>query len=509
MESGRPLKNYCISIVRINIEQGSTLAQTDDKNIKMGKRERLLIRSKNAAAYTAFLWELVLVVVIVLMQPSMDCTQMATLSIVQELFNIGFLNAFAAVPLISIPTVFSLFSLIFHAGQLIKMGYGIPGEVPLPFQLYGESVHLQKAFLFYLLSQMLLTVGIYLVEKKGRQKNESTKKLLPENVLWCGEVLMVIGALPRIFIDFRALAASRSGGYEGVYLLYTPQALQTLAFFFDAGLLFLLFGCNDKRKRSLLFLAVLLYKGLMMSTGSRQEKIGFLLVWLYLYYFVLQKINYKKLAGLIVLCVVGLMFVMAIGSVRSSSGAGVAGIVHAMFSSRATYMLGNILGEFGAAIDTIIIAVKYAPDTINYGLGTTYIAGLLSVIPGLISKFPVLAESTSFLGKLPQDVVYALGGSYLGEFYYNFAWLGSVLCIPLGALLAATQDCITSEKTGTSEKCWYAALTTLLLLFVRGYFTDMIQKLVWLVLAVIFLRLWETERINATYRMRERSRRAE
>ena len=246
-----------------------------------------------------------------------------------------------------------------------------------------------------------------------------------------------------------------------------------------------------------------------MSTGSRQEKIGFLLVWLYLYYFVLQKINYKKLAGLIVLCVVGLMFVMAIGSVRSSSGAGVAGIVHAMFSSRATYMLGNILGEFGAAIDTIIIAVKYAPDTINYGLGTTYIAGLLSVIPGLISKFPVLAESTSFLGKLPQDVVYALGGSYLGEFYYNFAWLGSVLCIPLGALLAATQDCITSEKTGTSEKCWYAALTTLLLLFVRGYFTDMIQKLVWLFLALIFLRLWETERINATYRMRERSRRAE
>lgn len=84
------------------------------------------------------------------------------------------------------------------------------------------------------------------------------------------------------------------------------------------------------------------------------------------------------------------MFVMAIGSVRSSSGAGVAGIVHAMFSSRATYMLGNILGEFGAAIDTIIIAVKYAPDTINYGLGTTYIAGLLSVIPGLINKFPVL-----------------------------------------------------------------------------------------------------------------------
>ena len=152
----------------------------------MGKRERLLIRSKNAAAYTAFLWELVLVVVIVLMQPSMDCTQMATLSIVQELFNIGFLNAFAAVPLISIPTVFSLFSLIFHAGQLIKMGYGIPGEVPLPFQLYGESVHLQKAFLFYLLSQMLLTVGIYLVEKKGRQKNESIKKLLPENVFWCG-----------------------------------------------------------------------------------------------------------------------------------------------------------------------------------------------------------------------------------------------------------------------------------------------------------------------------------
>lgn len=114
----------------------------------MGKRERLLIRSKNAAAYTAFLWELVLVVVIVLMQPSMDCTQMATLSIVQELFNIGFLNAFAAVPLISIPTVFSLFSLIFHAGQLIKMGYGIPAKCRSHFSFTAKVSICRKPFCF-------------------------------------------------------------------------------------------------------------------------------------------------------------------------------------------------------------------------------------------------------------------------------------------------------------------------------------------------------------------------
>lgn len=474
----------------------------------MSKREKFGIRSWTAVGHMLFLWETLLIVLVLLHHMSMSLWQMALAAIVQALVNIIILDRVVGNPLVSIPNMFMLFSLLFHAGQIIKEGLNIPGEVPLPFELYGDNEQVQQAFQFYMLSQLLLTVGIYLAGKVFKVEEKSRKELFPDNVLWCGKVLLAIGVLPRLFIDLRALWAARSAGYMGVYSLYTPQIVGTLAFFFDAAMLFLLFGLTDK-KRKILFIAVLLYKCIMMSAGSRQEKVGFLLVWLFLYYFVLQKINYKKMVGLLVFCVVGIMFIMAIGSVRATNSAGLAGAIRAMFSGKMANMIGNVLGEFGAALDTIIIAIHYAPEEISYGLGRTYIAGAMSVIPALVSKIPTLADTTSFTSQLSQDIVFSLGGSYLGELYYNFSWLGCLFCIPLGGLLAVIHGHITSAKNSTADKCWYAAMTTVLLLYVRGYFTDMVQQLVWLFLALIFLRLWETERINATYRMRERSRGAE
>lgn len=378
----------------------------------MSKREKFGIRSWTAVGHMLFLWETLLIVLVLLHHMSMSLRQMALAAIVQAVVNIIILDRVVGNPLVSIPNMFMLFSLLFHAGQIIKEGLNIPGEVPLPFELYGDNEQVQQAFQFYMLSQLLLTVGIYLAGKVFKVEEKPRKELFPDNALWCGKVLLAIGVLPRLFIDLRALWAARSAGYMGVYSLYTPQIVGTLAFFFDAAMLFLLFGLTDKKRR-ILFIAVLLYKCIMMSAGSRQEKVGFLLVWLFLYYFVLQKINYKKMVGLLVFCVVGIMFIMAIGSVRATNSAGLAGAIRAMFSGKMANMIGNVLGEFGAALDTIIIAIHYAPEEISYGLGRTYIAGAMSVIPALVSKIPTLADTTSFTSQLSQDIVFSLGDPIL------------------------------------------------------------------------------------------------
>ena len=139
--------------------------------IYMSKRERFGIRSWTAVGHMLFLWETLLIAFVLLHHMSMSLQQMALAAIVQAVVNIIILDRVVGNPLVSIPNMFMLFSLLFHAGQIIKEGLNIPGEVPLPFELYGDNEQVQQAFQFYMLSQLLLTVGIYLAGKVFKVEN--------------------------------------------------------------------------------------------------------------------------------------------------------------------------------------------------------------------------------------------------------------------------------------------------------------------------------------------------
>ena len=85
-----------------------------------------------------------------------------------------------------------------------------------------------------------------------------------------------------------------------------------------------------------------------------------------------------------------------------------------------------------------------------------------------------------FVSQLPKSVTFALGGSFLGELYYNFSWFGVLGSIAIGAFMMRLHDGITDKReNATMYKAWCSILTTSMVLFVRGYFTDMMQKLVW------------------------------
>ena len=69
----------------------------------------------------------------------------------------------------------------------------------------------------------------------------------------------------------------------------------------------------------------------------------------------------------------------------------------------------------------------------------------------------------------------------LGEFFYNFGWFGVAGSFLVGALLAWCQSCLNEVKDGKRIVfVWASAvLAVYLLLFIRGYFTDAIMKLVY------------------------------
>ena len=427
-------------------------------------------------------------ILILLFEIQWNYEQMSILALTQTLLDITILKV-CGLPVVSVPNMFGVFSLLFHCGQIIKKGFDIKGPVPLPFENYATTSTIQSAFSFYLFSQTVYYIGLLV----GLHSHESSildvKYKNPEedvDALVYGKVLLLLGWIPRLYIDMVSLIGARNSGYAGVYSLYIPGLIQSMAFFFDAGLIFVLFGC--KKRSDIVFFVVLVYKCLMMTTGSRQDKVVFLLIWVYVFFFIINRITFTKILVLAGACIVGFAFISAVGAARGGDSTGIRETLNVMRDGKLSNMLGGSLGEFGGSFVTLEVAIRYTPSRMAYGYGRSYLAGALSIIPLLVKQIPVLAKAGYFLSQLPDDLTFAFGGSYLGELYYNFSWVGIVGSYVVGSTNITLHNSLMSKKNIT-RKCLDVIVATAMILFVRGYFADIAQKLAWTYFIVYIVRL--------------------
>lgn len=440
-----------------------------------------LIKKRKFGLFLLGIVQLIVLSVIAVMQLNLSYYTISLLAIVQCVVNIILLKIVCNLPVICIPNMFSVFSLFFHCGQIIKEGLNVQGTVPLPFQYYADESVIQKACLFYLMSQATYFIGLAstpdantsCIPEKWNRRNEVDTKIY-------GKSLMIVGVIPRLYIDISSFLGALSQGYRGVYSLYFPQMVQSIAFFFDAGIILYLFGLKEKKKMRATLFVVLLYKCLMMTTGARQEKVAYLIVLLYLYFFVCNTVTVGKIAIVLVGCIAGFIFISAIGTVRTGSRSGIHDVLELVQSGQMSNIFGSALGEFGSAFDTLEVAVKYTPEYITYGYGNSYLAGLISIFPLVVKQIPFLDKATIFVHQLPSGIYFALGGSYLGELYYNFSWVGLFGSAVIGRFMGKLNSGIAlSTQQNTLYGAWCAIISTAMIMFVRGYFTDMMQKLVW------------------------------
>lgn len=380
----------------------------------------------------------------------------------------------------SLESFFIILMFIFHCGQLIKVGFSIKGDIPFDFRNYGNEQTTIQSLFFYLFSQSAVFLGmIWSCEKNINANVRGGIKIdVPKTAL----LLILIGFLPRIYIDFTQFFASLSEGYSGVYSLYIPQPVHTVAFFCDIGLILALLN-KHKNYTFFLFYSVLLYKILMMTTGARQEKIAFLIVWIFIYFFVNQNFKIKNIVIPVLLFGVLIFTTYIIGETRNniSSAKEVASIFNL------EKMIGDFLGEFGSALCTLEVPIERTGEIVDFGLGKSYIAGFFSIIPLLVSRIGNLSGETIFLSKFAGTRF--LGGSFLGEAFYNFGWFGLFVPFLVGFLFKRCVDIVRNKALANTLKYILSIIIIIcLILFIRGYFTDFIQKIVWVWAFVLITR---------------------
>lgn len=412
---------------------------------------------------------------------SNECTYltMTIISIVQLLINIWCVAKFTRNSSFSFATIFLFLSWLFHCGQMVKIGFNIPGFVPLDVTKYANAFEIVQSFRFYYLTQLMVSVGIIMY---CHSSNENIEDDSYHHAFYASKTcrwLCIIGIVPRIYIDLIILINGFSSGYAGVYNLVIPQIVQTLAFFFDAGVIVALMDKSEGKKHTFLFWAILVYKCITMLTGARQERVVFLIIWILLYYFVLNDIKIRNIITLSIIALAGVLLINAIGNVRTSNGVSFAAIINNLSPNSDNSVIGDMLGEFGSALTTLASTIRNVPNQVDYGFGDSYLAGVLSIIPTLANRLG-LGNAAAYVSKL-QGATY-FGGSYMGELYYNFSWFGIIGGIIIGRVVMSAQthiyECKNRELTRRSV---FAAIVMIsMYLFVRGYFTDMVQRLVWI-----------------------------
>lgn len=409
-------------------------------------------------------------------------TTMAYISIFQLVLNLLYLIYMYKNNSIYV-CIFIIISWVFHCGQILIKGFNVNVDIIFDFEKYVTQDAAFKSFCFYYISQIVLMFGIIISNIIYKKK----KKKVLENVKYkqISLILLLIGIGPRLYIDFSQLINGLSQGYSGVYSLIIPQPIQTFAFFFDASMIFYLFTIEDKKKKYI-FIFVIIYKSLMMMTGARQEKLVFLLMWVIIYYFFIRKINIFSAIKLIIIGYIGISFIYSIGNLRAANSIDLFDVIKNTFIPNSK-IIGELLGEFGSAFDTLAVTIYKTPQIVEYGFGKSYIAGILSIIPKLVSIFPTLSNKVIYI-RLYKGTTF-FGGSYLGEIYYNFGSYGYFLLIILGYILGKIQANFISDKQKgyDIDKILSVIIGIYLILFIRGYFTDFVQKIVWLYIVIAII----------------------
>ena len=147
---------------------------------------------------------------------------------------------------------------------------------------------------------------------------------------------------------------------------------------------------------------------------------------------------------------------------------------------------------------TLAAALETFPSE-GVGRGTIYFTSWLQVVPNIGGIIDGLIVEIDFVRLIPSKYQFWLGGSFLGELYYNFGAKGIPLFFVLGYALAYMSKKLDFDIL--NQKINYSTIAILLLIspcfiWVRGTFSYIPRTLVWFFVLIFVLKMVFAERGN-------------
>ena len=173
-----------------------------------------------------------------------------------------------------------------------------------------------------------------------------------------------------------------------------------------------------------------IYLVVILATGKRggAVKIGFTLIFLYIY-MIKERIPYFHI---LTIGLLGMLAMSLIGLLRYGSSMSVNDALYYLYTFQS---ISPITVELAGSVNTLHVAIDNVPNKIPYNYGTSFFPGFSVLIPGFSRllaltpfKFPNSEEIITLLyfgGAIP-DWGWGLGSSAVADAYISFGLLGVI-----------------------------------------------------------------------------------
>ena len=331
----------------------------------------------------------------------------------------------------SLPTVFVFFTYVFHCTQFLFNIF--VEEYDKYFDIIGLTGNKTSVEIltFSIVALLFLTYGFVLA---GNSKMKKVSAIKADNYDYgkCGKTLLLLCIMPRIVIDITYYLV----GYENSDVVDIPGFVRIWAEGFYVGVALMLIGYKNRPSYcKKIFILATVYVLFTMLSGRRQIALTYwimlaLIYFRYVYtstkkYTLTTKLLYAFLAFL------GIVFIATIGDTRNHANS-----FGEVFSSNMSLMvIADQIGEFGGTGISLGYAIESFPSYHEFNYGLTYLESFVMLLPNIGGWLDEVNKGTDFIYMLPSDSQLALGGSYLGELYYNFGTYGKYFTIIIRYLL--------------------------------------------------------------------------
>uniref|UniRef100_I5AQ99 O-antigen polysaccharide polymerase Wzy n=1 Tax=Eubacterium cellulosolvens (strain ATCC 43171 / JCM 9499 / 6) TaxID=633697 RepID=I5AQ99_EUBC6 len=383
--------------------------------------------------------------------------------------------------------IFLSLSYILHMGRLV-VSQIIGVEDGFSNQLSEQTI--KDGILFFILCHMFLLMGICFGMRKKHKYIIKNKIIIDKVTYWrVTLVLLVIGIIPRIYIDVHQIRTQLYGDY----LLTLKQqygVLSILAQFFYVGILSFIYLCDDRKWMAKVAITVTtIWECITMLSGGRIYAVSLIVSMIYIYFNRIDRVCARSivlgLVGIYVLSfLLSTIFVVRVNgsfNVKDISDIAKKGIDK-------SNPIVSVMQEFGGTFMTLGLSIVNTKGH-SFACGRSYLSSLLSIVPAY-EKYIANTDDLIFIRTFARSSY--LGGSWLGEAYYNFSWFGSLFCCIIGWLLGRFETIFISVKESDNYcgAIFVMSFVFYIVIYTRDYFykfTTTIQVyLVVLFIAVFF-----------------------
>lgn len=426
----------------------------------------------------------------IILFPNKDMNPYISILAMYELIGAIIIIHGVGYPLFSLPILFALFTTIFHFGEAFLLAinrYDLFSYTNI--DLAGNMEIYNEANLFAILVEGFSIFGITL-KKPSINKQNSIGKIDENNEIdiafFIGFILFLIGFFPTFINYFLEIKYIFAGNlYAGVREAVDIGPIGLLSNFYQVGVFLMLIGSKNHkgRARVILFFAVC-FEFFCMLSGNRSSQILKIIAFLFIYFRIIKQISVKDLIVLIIGGYFSIALLYFISAYRNANIADLSLLKNRLLEVFSAEPMIKLLAQLGSNLNVVVLTLVSIPSYHNFYFGLTYIISWCAIYPntgGLLGNIPNMYAYLNFLNtELP------LGGSYIGELYFNFGWFGILFSVFVGMFIGWSSQKI---EMSIIEKKW-VQLGPLMVLFysllwwVRDYFFGWIFRTFWCSVAV-------------------------